>query len=1139
MPEPTVVSIPLAGAVDEQTARQYLDPTKRAVSVVNGLIYKEGAVDKRLGLSLVPQQNDPGISKAVRLVPWTKGPQQFVAWQSEERTRAALWDWSAVADATVSEAGTVTWKSGPVQVSELPNVAVRRTPVITNPSPEAPWILDIPVKTQYNMYTGVTLRLTLFRELPSYDLYATVTDLSTGQVVLHKTLVYANRGTSGEATAPYPVALFTGVEARPGEDVQIIVQDNSFPSPGFVNQVFLINYDYVTNRMRDPVFLATARGQGTLGLSDAAPYAGAPNGYFLLMTCQTSFGNEVHLSVFDSTGGLRSDRVMPMPAGQRAQNGFAIEGTWGGKCHFFCVGLDGSNQYHMLMFQTEGDELLTPDPGVAQPWEYDNTGNVSAVPSGCCRIAEGQTWVHIVATVRPSPDSAILTQTGSWFNLNDVNDYVGTGHTPFGYVPVAKPFVVGGHVYEANYFELILQAGSGAAVDRSEQITLYLQRYSRLQEFNALDPAKVNDYNLPVACSAPRLVDAGAGYLTGFALNKKPYMSQFAPPPSPFARQRYGFGLRTRGSGTPALVNRVGPSWCTDFYFDEEVGSLLSEQYQPTELLGELGLSGGVQFVSDGLQATEDSFFSYPEFAYASLESPNTRPLEGQYIYAVCYSYVDAAGLVHRSVPAFTNPVTCTTYETDPPFGLAPRLHIPVLSATWRDVQNPRQVYAEIYRTESDGSVFYFLDRVRASGRAWNDYEVEWPSDSSTDQTTDEVLRTASLLYTTGNGELDNVNPPASFLSIVHKDRRAIVDETGLNVWFTKQASSPTLAPGWNEGLQVAFPEGGQITALASMDGTFVVFKRNSVWKLYGSGPPNNGQSSDWTVPEAVVADVGAVSWRSLAEVPMGFVFQAVTGFHLLTRSLTVEYIGQDVQDKIRDYPEVVKATVVTTNSSKHVRWTCKNSSGRYVVIVWDYDHRTWSFFEYPYVDSVADTAMVVQHGDVAASYCVLGATGDAAGRTWAENSRADIAVTSNYPVWKDEDLDGETHFIPTVVQVAGVRLGVQAGQRTRVVQLLADRLDACGLRMDLAFDGSEEASQTERWESLQLRQLPVSGQVQVNVAAAFTRSQSVEVTLSDFEGSPSGDFSVTGQGARFVNLTFELESLGQRWKQVPALGRR
>src|ERR1019366_3376995 len=99
---------------------------------------------------------------------------------------------------------------------------------------------------------------------------------------------------------------------------------------------------------------------------------------------------------------------------------------------------------------------------------------------------------------------------------------------------------------------------------------------------------------------------------------------------------RFACGIKTIGSDVPAFGQTLGAAWAADFFFGaaEQTGWL----YQTNEIAGDLRVSGGVPFISDGVGTTEDSFFYYPECSYAVLSGTGSSPV-GTYIFAVLYSY--------------------------------------------------------------------------------------------------------------------------------------------------------------------------------------------------------------------------------------------------------------------------------------------------------------------------------------------------------------------------------------------------------------------------------------------------------------------------------------------------------------------
>lgn len=579
-------------------------------------------------------------------------------------------------------------------------------------------------------------------------------------------------------------------------------------------------------------------------------------------------------------------------------------------------------------------------------------------------------------------------------------------------------------------------------------------------------------------------------------------------------------GIKTNGPNgdiirTPTSATGAGPSWAVDFFFDE---ASRRELYQATELGSELSISGGVPFVADGQTAFEDGFFSYPEFSYAASEGTGTALASGNYTFAVHYRSTDSAGLVHRSAPYITNTLSITSG------GAGPALYITPPLASYRDAfaseDSQGRIWADIFMTQVNGGTLYYLDSVVVSNDSSWPTSIRYPSSGQIGSTPDT---TNPLLYTTG-GPLDRVNPPASKIQITHQRRKAIVDETLRGVFFSTQFSDGE-APGFHESLYVPFPEGGDLTALASYEGRFVAFKARSIWVMEGEGPAVTGIGASWTTPEALTTDVGCKegAWQSVVAIPNGLMFQAPNhGIYLLGRDLQVSFIGKNVIDRTAAYPNIVSAQLVPL--SNQVRFVCINDdSDDHLVIVYDYFLDTWTTHSYGEMSDVPVSACV--SFDSTPRYTVLTADG----QLWQERLNSDAER------YLDEDEDGETHFVPTVISLPFVKLQVQGFHKAKRVQFFGEQMDDCGLQMQFAFNYDDTVRQTATWSPSQLRSLNVRGQVETYVGAAWNKGMSVQVTVSDTAGTAMSN----GAGMRFVATAIELQNLGPRYRLLSTGARR
>jgi len=667
---------------------------------------------------------------------------------------------------------------------------------------------------------------------------------------------------------------------------------------------------------------------------------------------------------------------------------------------------------------------------------------------------------------------------------------------PYGFVPIARPFVIGSTVY----IPTILYFNS-----TSLQGTFYL-----LQQ-NPSTAAATFPNSYPCAMAAPRQVDL-ATVTNGFTQSTGPSSTLGGPNHLPFGSvavptTKQAIPVRSSGSDSQAVPPPLGVSqeaglnlalWTANLAFGD--GRL----YQAAELGGELHISGGIPMVCDGQAVFEDDFFYYPEYAGAGTFGTGTTLTTGNYQYAVVYVYPDAAGNVHRSAPFFTNIVAITN-------GAAyPTVSFPVL-VTLRDLVNPGQTFAEIYRTIASppSPVYYLLDRVSASNSPSLSFITYGDNNINNSNAT---LQTQTLVYTTG-GVLDQPNPPASHALCIHKNRVVQDDDTRRVLWFTEQYVTGS-QPGYNETLTIAMPDGGDITALASMDSELIVFKASSIWIIYGGDGPNQlGTGSDLTTPQRVPSDVGCVDWRSVVLTPMGLLFASASGIYMLSRALEVSYIGRNVADLFAAYPVCVGAVLVPNTTQ--VRFAMTTTIGTASIgLVYDYLLQWWAQHTYPSQGSPLAALAVSQRG----AYSAL--TDD--GSVWQEGSG-----------WFDQTNASANVFVPTVVTTAEIKVqgagALQAYQRVRKVQLYADQVDPAQIAIGLAFNGIATQVASRSWSYNQLKGLPYN-LISMDVPAAYTRGMSVQVTLSD----ASDPATVTGQGVNWNALALEIEALAGRYPQTP-----
>jgi hypothetical protein len=144
----------------------------------------------------------------------------------------------------------------------------------------------------------------------------------------------------------------------------------------------------------------------------------------------------------------------------------------------------------------------------------------------------------------------------------------------------------------------------------------------------------------------------------------------------------------------------------------------------------------------------------------------------------------------------------------------------------------------------------------------------------------------------------------------------------------------------------------GGITGIGYMDGSFIAFKRNSIFYVRGDGPNELGQNDTFTDPEMISSDTGCVDSRSVVLTPMGLMFKGEKGIYMLERGLNTSFIGSGVEE-FNAY-SVTSAVLVDAKNQVIFSLMDANTSNRYK-LVYDYFSKQWS----------VDTGIRAEDGDI------------------------------------------------------------------------------------------------------------------------------------------------------------------------------
>ncbi len=456
--------------------------------------------------------------------------------------------------------------------------------------------------------------------------------------------------------------------------------------------------------------------------------------------------------------------------------------------------------------------------------------------------------------------------------------------------------------------------------------------------------------------------------------------------------------------------------------------SLPDDMWRSVSIGDEAYLCAGTLFAYDGMELIGYGWAHAPYLDYYSMVDATSGSMAaGNYIYNVTAERRSYAGVLHRSPIA--TPITITV-------GASGDVTVAVTPVSLAYSPYNAGLYP-VYRTVVSGSIAQRLTLEPAYNVLFNTNFTSQPATMSDTRADADIgggiaLSTRPPLYTEG-GELEDFQPPSALTACVYRSRIFAIQGDGHTLMFSKSfADNEGTAGGFNAALRVVFPD--RLTALSVLDERLIVFAEAGIFMLAGDGPAPNGDGSDFGSPNKLQSDVGCTNARGVVAGPEGVFFANGNEIHMLTRGLTVEWVGKPVQDLLDSFPNVTSAVLVSKKN--HVRFSCQDEAGTAgIVLVFDYVEKQWSHFKYAVSGgngvAIADACM---HGGV---YTFL--TTD--GYVYKESD----ATSLDNGAWVTAKL--ETAWIHAA--------GPIAYQSVRNLRLDGDSATAHGLSISVGFDGN------------------------------------------------------------------------------------
>ncbi len=721
---------------------------------------------------------------------------------------------------------------------------------------------------------------------------------------------------------------------------------------------------------------------------------------------------------------------------------------------------------------------------VAYP--YNNTTDIRVAGFNPTTLASTVTTANVI-TGGPY-NTMTVTRTGTntgmlicsdpvtWVDLSAVNFNVSGGHAS----PVGIPLQLNRYELESRPFSV---AGRWYSLVRPE---LYVVGTSVGHNANQLC---LVDWTQSIADSS---VSKGYARVVSSVTPRLAYHPQVLPTiPRKGARPHGGVVSSTEFVVvSPSLKNAASSSLdLVTFDFAS------TNRWQPTVLGESVALSGGTPSYYDGVRVSEIGFLTRPDRVVAVTTVGGTP--DGIYKYIVVYEEIDARGQWHQSSPS--DPAEC---DATGGFAMKVLCSPLVLSNRSSQVTTPGQVRAVLYRTTAGGNVFYRVTGSEILNNPIGKAGVT-PLLTFADDNTDDLSLGAPCYAQPGtpNTAQVNVSPPSFGTMITHVDR--LFGATGKAYWFTKQL---TFGEGYAfcDVFQGSCEAGGDITAMASLDGALVIFKRDKIAFVDGSGPPDNGAGGDFSEPQFIAADVGCIEPRSVVVTPAGVMFQSLRGIEMLSRGRSLAtYFGAHVEATLAANPVITSA--VLDEAKSIVVFTClpTETASTGVQIVWDYVHNIW--LKDTWLSGIALRSSAMR-GQGAGTVPVRAALLDTYG-----------VVEESATLYTDN-----AAYVTSELRTPWVKMGgIDGYGRTSGVSIQFESRTPCDILVTIRQDFRSDIVQTRLFTASEIAQLDDPKELYVTFKTQ--KCSSFQVELQDF--TPTGGPEVdTGQGPAYFGMRIEYQ---------------
>ncbi len=374
-------------------------------------------------------------------------------------------------------------------------------------------------------------------------------------------------------------------------------------------------------------------------------------------------------------------------------------------------------------------------------------------------------------------------------------------------------------------------------------------------------------------------------------------------------------------TGTP--VNAI----YTQLGINLAIFSLNTVGQQSSEIADALHLTGGQLWEYDGVRPVELGFHLYPETIVSRPSATGGLLTAQTYFYSFTYEWTDNQGNLHRSAPSIPVKITTTGATSSVEFD------VNTLLFTYKAPPNPVRIVG--YRWSTAQQIYYQFTSITSPPLN----VLNQSSIVISDTLADSAILGNPILYTTG-GVVENIGAPACIASCLFNNRLFIISAENRNLlWFSKvviqnvPVEMSDLLTKYVAPTTGAQGSTGPMTALGAMDDKLIIFKKDAIYYINGTGPDNTGANDGFSDPIFITGTVGCANPNSVVLIPDGIMFQSDKGIWLLARDLSTRYIGAPVEQFNNEIIESAEA-IPGTNQ---VRFIISNTT-----LMYDYFFAQW-----------------------------------------------------------------------------------------------------------------------------------------------------------------------------------------------------